>query len=149
MSNDSNSENSQLNQIGTGVVVIPTILAALLLWGIIPIKIPILILIVVVVVCGLVGGAMNMYDRGPIAAGAAIGLVMALGGFASVYLWLQGRESVRRFEIAIAFLIGIAPGFLLQFFIQRVIASRAKERRRAKIRKRKRGGRGQDRQNDE
>jgi uncharacterized membrane protein YccC len=145
---DSNNEESPLNRVGTAVAALPALLAALVLWGI-PVEIPVLVLVVVVAVCGLVGGAINMYDRGPLVAGAALGLVMALGGFAAVYFWIQGRQRVRGFEVAIAFLIGIAPGFAFQFFIKRLIASRAEEKRQAKIRKRKRSIRRQERLDDE
>ena len=122
---DAWGEESQLNQVGTAVVVIPAILAALVLWGVVPVEISPALLFVVVAVFGLAGGAMNLLGRGPVAAGAAVGLVMALGGFGAVYLWIHGRESVRWFEVAIAFVIGAAPGFLLQFVLQRMAAQRA------------------------
>jgi hypothetical protein len=114
-----------LNNIGTGIMVIPAILAALILWGIVPVEVPVTILFVVVAICGTFGGVVNILGRGPVAAGAVIGLVTGLGGFGAVYFWINGRESVFWLEITIAFLIGIVPGFLLQFAIQRVLAKRA------------------------
>lgn len=111
---DAWGEEGQVNHIGTGIMVIPAIAGALILWGVLPIHISVGAVFALVAVCGLVGGAINLLGRGPIAIGAVVGLVTALGGFGAVYLWISGRESVRWFEIVVAFLIGIAPGFVLQ-----------------------------------
>ena len=114
---DAWGEESQINQIGTAITVLPAILAALLMWGVLPIQVPIGLLFVLVALCGIVGGVINLLGRGPIAIGAVVGLVMALGGFGAVYLWINGRESVRWFEIMVAFLFGVIPGFVLQYVL--------------------------------
>jgi hypothetical protein len=119
------SEESQVNQIGIYIVAGGAIIAALLLWGVIPVAVPVSVLAAAVAVCGLVGGAINVLGRGPVAAGAVVGVVMALGGFCAVYFWINGRESVRWFEVMIAFVIGIVPGFVVQYLIQRMLGVRA------------------------
>ena len=50
-----------------------------------------MVLFAAVAVCGIVGGIMNIYGRGPVAAGAVIGLVLSLGGFGAVFLWIKKR----------------------------------------------------------
>ena len=121
------SDETSLNHIGTGIVVFPAIASAMLYWGVIPLDQPppLSALLTVVAVCGLVGGVVNILGRGPLPAGAIIGLTMALGGFAVAAWWAQGRESVWWLEIAIAYGVGTIPGFLLQFAIQRMLMSRA------------------------
>lgn len=114
---DAWGEESQVNHIGTGIVVMPAIAGALLLWGVLPFNVSAGVLFVMVAACGLVGGAMNLLGRGPVAIGAVVGLIMALGGFGAVYLWITGRASVLWFEIAVAFLVGLAPGFALQYVL--------------------------------
>jgi hypothetical protein len=121
---DSWGEESPVNQVGTGIMVIPAIGCALVLWGLIPLEVPVAALFVVVAVCGAVGGVINVMGRGPLPAGALVGVVSALGGFGAVYLWISNRQSVRWFEIAIAFLVGAAPGFLLQYVLARALAAR-------------------------
>ncbi|MEO1237363.1 MAG: hypothetical protein AAFX76_11300 [Planctomycetota bacterium] len=121
------SEESQFNQIGTGIAVVPAILAALLLWGVIPVEVTAGVLFAVVAVCGVVGGVINILGRGPIWAGALLGLLLSAGGFGAVYLWAEGRESVRWFEVAIAFVVGAAPSFVLQLILQRVMGSSSDE----------------------
>ena len=119
-------EESQLNKIGTSIAVLPAVIGALLLWQIIPVEIPIPVLFAVVAICGIVGGIMNIYGRGPIAAGAVVGLVLSLGGFGAVFLWINKRgEHARWFEVALAFMVGAMPGFLLQYVIQRMVGARA------------------------
>src|SRR5258705_6600018 len=119
-------EETQLNKIGTRIAVFPAIIGALLLWEIIPVAIPVPVLFAIVAICGIVGGIMNIYGRGPIAAGAVIGLVLGLGGFGAVFLWINKRgEHARWFEVALAFMVGAIPGFLLQYVIQRMLAARA------------------------
>lgn len=108
------SPESRLNQVGTLLVVFPSILAALLLADLIPIDVPIGILFAVVIISGAAGGAINLIGRGPLILGAIVGLAIALGGFSAVYGWLQIRPSVYWFEVALAYFIGTVPGFLLQ-----------------------------------
>src|SRR6266850_957888 len=84
-------EESQLNKIGTSIAVFPAIIGALLLWQIIPVEVPTPVLFGAVAICGIVGGIMNIYGRGPIAAGAVVGLVLSLGGFGAVFLWIHKR----------------------------------------------------------
>ena len=120
-------EETQFNKIGTSIAVFPAIIGALLLWEIIPVTIPVPVLFAIVAICGIVGGIMNIYGRGPIAAGAVIGLVLGLGGFGAVFLWIHKRgENARWFEVALAFMVGAIPGFLLQFIIQRMLGARAR-----------------------
>src|SRR5205814_3112839 len=119
-------EETQFNKLGTSIAVFPAIIGALLLWQIIPVEVPPMVLFAAVAVCGIVGGIMNIYGRGPVAAGAVIGLVLSLGGFGAVFLWIKKRgEHARWFEVALAFMIGAMPGFLLQYIIQRMMGARA------------------------
>jgi hypothetical protein len=108
--------------------VTPAILAALLSWGIIEVEVPTLILCVIVGVGGLVGGALNILGRGPVLAGAFIGLLIALGGYGAVCWWIQDRKSVYKAEMLIAFAIGAAPGFLIQYLFQQILRKRSLSR---------------------
>lgn len=114
MRNSWGSPESRLNQVGTALVVFPSILAALLLADLIPIDVPVGILFAVVIISGTAGGAINLIGRGPLILGAIVGLAIALGGFSAVYGWLQLRPSVYWLEVALAYFIGTVPGFLLQ-----------------------------------
>jgi len=87
------------------------VLAALTAWGMFGIEVSGTILCVVVGVCGVVGGAINLAGRGPILAGMIIGPIIGLGGFGAALWWMQGRQSVRKIEISLAFFAGAAPGF--------------------------------------
>jgi hypothetical protein len=117
------AEESQLNKLGTYITVIPAILAAFL--GAVGVEVPTMTVCIVVGVSGLVGGALNVAGRGPIVAGAIVGLFIALGGYGAVLWWIHDRKSVRKFEILIAFAVGAAPGFLLQYALQRILRKRA------------------------
>jgi hypothetical protein len=120
-------EESQFNKTGTFITVGPAVIGGLLL-VIAPDLVPIPLLFGVIAVAGIIGGIMNIYERGPIAAGAVIGLVIALGGFGALYLWLNHRqENARKIELMIAFGVGAIPGFLLQFIIQKMLAARAEQ----------------------
>src|SRR5437879_10152981 len=119
------TEESSFNKLGTYITVGPSLLAALVAWGIFGIDVPTNILCVVVGVCGLIGGAINIAGRGPLLAGAFIGLVLALGGYGAVYWWVHDRQRAYKFELAIAFAVGAAPGFLLQFLLQHMLRKRA------------------------
>ena len=118
------SDETSFNKLGTYIVMIPSIVAAMLTWGIFGVQVPIPILCTIVGVCGLAGGVINILGRGPIWAGALIGLMMGLGGYGAVSWWIQGRPSVYKFEMAIAFVIGAAPGFGLQFALQQILRKR-------------------------
>ncbi len=115
---------SDLNKLGLYVVMIPSIVAALLSWGILPIEVPMMILCIIVAVCGLTGGVMNLLGRGPIIAGAAIGLVIGLGGYGVTYLWIHNRQSAYKVELILAFTIGALPGIGLQYLLQRLLRKR-------------------------
>jgi len=104
----------------------PVILAALFASGMFGVQLSGALLATIVAIGGVVGGMLNIAGRGPILAGAFVGLVMALGGYAAIYWWIQGRESVRKFEIIIAMLVGMLPGFLLQMGLQALLRKRAR-----------------------
>ncbi len=107
------------------MTLIPPIFAAMLSVGMFGIQIAPTTLVIIVAIGGLIGGAINIAGRGPMIAGACVGLVMALGGFMAVLWWIQGRESVRKYEIAIALIVGAIPGFLLQYGLQWLLRRRA------------------------
>jgi hypothetical protein len=113
-----------LNKVGSYVMLVPSIIGAMVAGGFFGLDISPMILAPVVGVCGVIGGAINILGRGPILIGMLVGLTMALGGYGTVYWWISDRTSVRKFEIAIAFLIGAAPGYGLQFAFQKIILKR-------------------------
>jgi hypothetical protein len=119
------TEESQLNKLGTFVTVGSAILAALLSWGLFGFEIPATTLFIVVGVAGLVGGALNIAGRGPVWAGAAIDFLIAIGGYGAVFWWIHDRTSVRKFELLLAFVIGAAPGFLIQYVLQQILRKRS------------------------
>jgi hypothetical protein len=120
-----NEEESSFNKAGSTIVVIVAIAAALLAWGVLGIEIPPVVLWIAVAAAGLIGGAMNIAGRGPMPAGALIGLLIGLGGFGAVWWFVTGRESVRMWQVGLAFIVGAAPGFILQYVIQQVLKKRA------------------------
>jgi hypothetical protein len=119
-------EETQLNKLGSFVVIGPVILAALFASGTFGVQLSGTLLVTMVAIGGVVGGILNIAGRGPILAGAFVGLVLALGGYGAVYWWMQGRETVRKFEIIIAMLVGMLPGFLLQMGLQALLRKRAR-----------------------
>jgi len=118
-------EETQVNKLGTFVIVGPVIFAALFASGIFGVQVAPSLLLTVVAVCGVLGGVLNISGRGPVLAGALVGLIIAVGGYGAVYWWIQGRESVRKFELIIAFVVGIIPGYLLQTLLQAYLRKRA------------------------
>lgn len=121
------TEETELNKLGTWIIVTPALLGALFAWGIFHVEVPVPLLWVIIGVGGLAGGALNIAGRGPLAVGAVIGLLIALGGYGAVTWWLHDRRSVQKFEVAIAFLAGAAPGFILQYAAQRILRKRSAE----------------------
>jgi hypothetical protein len=69
-------------------------------------------------------GARHPGSRGPLWAGALVGLVVALGGYGAAVWWFHGRMSVYKLEAILAFGIGTVPGFLLQYLVQRLLRKR-------------------------
>jgi hypothetical protein len=120
------TEETGLNKLGSWIMIGPVILAALFASGMFGVQLSGTLLATVVAIGGIVGGMLNIAGRGPILAGAFVGLVMALGGYGAIYWWIQGRESVRKFEIIIAMLVGMLPGFLLQMGLQAILRKRAR-----------------------
>lgn len=114
------ADETPFNKAGIYIVMIPTILASLFASRFIDVEIPIAPLVAIVAIVGAVGGIVNIYGRGPIWAGALTGLVMALGGFSVVAAWAAHRDRLYKGEIAIAFVVGAAPGFGLQWLLQRL-----------------------------
>jgi hypothetical protein len=96
--------------------------AALIAWGLFGIPVGILILTVLVAVFGIIGGILNVLGRGPIWAGACVGLFTAVGGFFAVSWWIHIRDAEAWWiEVIIAFMIGCAPGILLQYLLQKLL----------------------------
>ena len=128
MSDGWDTPDSQINQIGTFVIVIPAMLAALLAWGVFG-EVSATLLAAVVAVTSIIGGAMNAIGRGAILIGVLIGLMIGFGGFAAVYFWISGRESVSIFEVGIAFVVGVAPAFIMLYFIKQAGRNRGADAR--------------------
>ena len=124
---DAWGEEEGMNKAGTALAVMPAVLGALLLAGFVPIEVPASLLFIVIGLCGVAGGILNMLGRGPIWIGMITGPMLALGGFGAVYFWIQGRESVRKFELLIAFIVGAVPGSLLQTLLAKVTGAKPKE----------------------
>ena len=94
-------------------------------WGVMGVEVPVVIMCFVVGACGLIGGAINIAGRGPMVAGAFIGLLIGLGGYGAVAWWIHDRTSVRKYELLIAFALGAAPGMLMQYVLQQILKKRA------------------------
>jgi hypothetical protein len=102
--------------------MVPAIIGALLESGTFGEIVPPMILAAVIGICGVAGGLVNLWGRGPVIYGAIIGLFIGLGGYGAVYGWLQFRGDTRVFrgELALAFVIGAAPGIGLQKLFQMI-----------------------------
>src|SRR5687768_13517852 len=112
-------EETPLNKFGSSITVVPTILGGIIMF-VAGDKIPTEYLFIVVGLCGLIGGAINVHGRGPESAGAAMGLIIAMGGLGAIYWWLSYRdaEKIWWLEVAIAFVVGSLPGMAAQYLIQ-------------------------------
>jgi hypothetical protein len=122
------SPEQGINKLGTTITTMPAVLGVLALWGIFgDVEIAAPIIFTIVAVCGVIGGALNVLNRGPIWMGAICGLVVAVGGYGAAYLWIHNRQSIYKFELAIAFIVGCLPGFGLQFLFQQLRKKMAKE----------------------
>jgi hypothetical protein len=120
-----NSPETGLNKVGSYIVGGSAIIAALLTWGMFDLKVDLTILTAVVAVCGVGGGILNVLGRGPIWAGALVGLIIGLGGFGTTCWWIHGHKRAYKFELMLAFLIGSAPGIGLQYLLQKILRRNA------------------------
>ena len=123
-----NAPETLIHKIGSYTVTGPAILAAMIAGGIFGFEVDPMILGAIVAVLGIVGGVLNIIDRGPIWAGALVGLVTAVGGFGATWWWIQQREGAHglyKFELVIAFAIGCVPGIGLQFLLQKLLRRKA------------------------
>lgn len=93
--------------------------------GIMGVELSVVPVCLVMAVCGTIGGTINIWGRGPVAAGEVIGLCIALGGYLATVWWIAGKTSVYKIEIFISFLVGALPGFLLQVGLQKIMKKRA------------------------
>jgi DNA-directed RNA polymerase subunit RPC12/RpoP len=119
-------DETDLNKVGTYIIIIAAIVAATLSGGFFEISISPLLVCAVVGACGIVGGALNILGRGPIWAGMISGMVFALGAYGMVFLWMSFRKNgVYFFEVIIAVVIGAIPGMLLQMLFQKMVQKRA------------------------
>lgn len=112
------------HKLGTYIVMVPPIFAAMLPWGVMGIELPLVATFIVLGVFGIIGGIINVWGRGPIAAGAFIGVTIALGGYGAMAYWLHGKRHVYKYELVIAFAIGAVPGMLLQALLQKLLKKR-------------------------
>ena len=113
-------EEGQIHNIGTYVIVVPPFLSALFIVGTIPIQIPISILLAFIAVCGIVGGAINILERGPLIAGAVAGMTMAVGSFISIFLWILWRGEPYMIELFFPAVLGAIPGSAMQMGLARI-----------------------------
>src|SRR5688572_20663977 len=115
-------EETPLNKSGQYIIGVPAVIGALVLYWTGE-NFPIEYVFIIVGIFGLIGGAVNVYGRGPEAAGAFVGMVMALGGLIACYWWMDFRAArrMRIWELMIAFVVGAIPGFIVQFAIQRIL----------------------------
>ena len=64
-------------------------------------------------------GALFVHKRAPYYVGALGGLLCAPGALIAILVWTNGRTSVMRIELAIAFLLGALPGALVYTWLFR------------------------------
>jgi hypothetical protein len=131
-------EETALNKMGQFIVGIPAVIGAIVMyWTSEMENFPVEYVFIVVGICGLLGGAVNVYGRGPEAAGAFVGLVMGIGGLLACYYWMQFRDEgrMRIWEFFIAFVVGAIPGFIVQFAIQRILGWKGGEAEEVPVKK--------------
>jgi len=117
-----NGPETGLHKAGQYVAFVPALLCALAAWHFLSIPILIMILSAVVAVFGIIGGIINVWGRGPVWAGACVGMVTSLCGFFGVSLWIHFREgNAWWIEVIIAFVVGCMPGILVQYLLQKLI----------------------------
>ncbi|MSU59428.1 MAG: hypothetical protein EXS35_14865 [Pedosphaera sp.] len=119
------SDETQINKIGTYIAFGAPLVAALATW-MFSLEISTTIICAVVGVCGLIGGVLNILGRGPVVAGAVVGLIISLGAYGACAWWLHDRARVRQYELLIAFVIGALPGIGLQWLLQQILKKRAR-----------------------
>ena len=101
---------------------LPAVFAAMISGGMFGgFEMPVEILCVVVGICGVIGGVINIMGRGPLVAGAVVGLVTALGAYGAVAWWIFGRKRVYIVEVSLAFIVGAIPGMALQYGLQQFL----------------------------
>lgn len=64
-------------------------------------------------------GALFVHKRAPYYVGVLGGLLCAPGALVAILVWTNGRTSVMRIELAIAFLLGALPGALVYMWLFR------------------------------
>ena len=117
-----NGPETGLHKAGQYVAFVPALLCALVAWHFLSIPILIFILAAVVAVFGIIGGIINVWGRGPVWAGACVGLITSLCGFFAVSLWIHFRQGDAWWiEVIIAFVVGCMPGILVQYLLQKLI----------------------------
>jgi hypothetical protein len=110
------------NKLGTYIMGLPAVFAAMISGGMFGgFEMPVEILCVVVGICGVIGGVINIMGRGPLVAGAVVGLVTALGAYGAVAWWIFGRKRVYIVEVSLAFIVGAIPGMALQYGLQQFL----------------------------
>jgi hypothetical protein len=124
MSDGWGSKVSNLNQVGTVLVIVSTVITIFAFGDMVQNDVPVTVLFIAVAICGLIGGALYVIGRAPVVAGAFIGLVITVGGFGAAYWWSQFRNGPSVYEVAVVTFVGTLPGFLLQRICQRIFARR-------------------------
>jgi hypothetical protein len=94
-------------------------------WGVMDIQIPVMVFFIIVGIGGLIGGILNILGRGPILAGAFVGILIAVGGYAATYWWIHDRTSVYKWQLIVAWAIGSVPGFIVQYVLQQILRKKA------------------------
>jgi hypothetical protein len=117
-----NGPETALHKAGQYLAFTPALLAALVAWRFLSFPAIVLILAVGVAFFGIIGGILNIWGRGPVWAGALVGLVTTLCGFFTVSWWIRFREGDAWWiEVIVAFVLGCAPGILLQPLLQKML----------------------------
>jgi hypothetical protein len=125
MSDGWGSKVSNLNQVGSILVIISTVISIFAFGDMVQNDVPVTVLFVAIAICGLIGGAIYVIGRAPVVAGALVGLAITAGCFGAAYWWSQFRNSPSVYEVAVVAFVGTLPGFLLQRLFQRMFARQA------------------------